>query len=214
MIRSFSQRPLPRATGNRFTDSDATLQELLMAAYGVDGHQISGLPDWAQSPGGYRYDVQAKVAGQGAPTAPQLQLMLQSLLADRFQVKLHREMKEVPVYALVIGENGSKLKEVPEGKKPAAEPAPRSTGRTIYVFMQRLALYLDRPVVDHTGLTGAYKFADLDWRQLDQERNWVRGVLADSVFGAVQDRLGLKLEPREESMEMLVIDRAQMPSAN
>jgi uncharacterized protein (TIGR03435 family) len=214
MGRMFSDPPLPRATGNRFTDSYATLQELLMSAYGVEARQISGLPDWAHGVEGYRYDIEAKVAGQDAPTTPQLQSMLQSLLADRFQVKLHREMKEVLVYALVVGENGSKLKEVPEGKKPAAQPAPRTTVRTIYVLMQRLAYYLDRPIVDHTGLTAAYEFADLDWRQLDQERNGVPGVLAKSVFGAVQDRLGLKLEPRTESMEMLVIDRAQMPSAN
>ncbi len=207
--------------GNRFTEGIATVQDLLIDAYGVKDYQIFGLPDWAKSPAGEHFDIDARVADDSAPASAQLQLMLQALLADRFQLKLHRETRQLPVYALVIGEKGSKLREVSE-EEVKAQPRyttmpttrPPRIMSTITSFMNLLTLYVDRPVVDRTGLTGSYEFANLDWPQFAQEKRTDPLSAQASVLEAVQDQLGLKLEPRKDSTEVLVLDHVERPSAN
>jgi uncharacterized protein (TIGR03435 family) len=207
--------PTPiRATGNRFTDKMATLQDLVMQAYGVRAYQIVNLPDWAQTIKGEQYDIDARAAGEAQPSESQLRAMLQSLLAERFQLRLHREMKDLPVYALVIGKNGTKLRErtatiktTQTREEPAALP-------TIAALVFLLAHYVDLPVVDETGLTGDYEYVDLNWRQLAEERVSDPMAAQESVFSAIQDQLGLKLERRREPLEILVIDNAARPSAN
>ena len=112
--KMYSRKPAIYATGNRFAEKQTTLQDLVMEAYGMWGYQISGLPDWAQAPNGEHYAVDATVPGDQAPAADQLRLMVQSLLADRFHLRVHREMKELPVYCvLAVGKNGSRLTELP-----------------------------------------------------------------------------------------------------
>lgn len=219
----------PRTSGNRFSDRMTTLTNLIMDAYGVQASQIFGLPRWGQVPDGDHYDIEARA--EGVPTTDQLRRMLQSLLADRFQLKLHRETRELPVYALVIGKNGPKFREIgPEAPKPGKsaprqeeDAVPKSTSApspvlrgAVSQLVWLLSGVVDRPVVDRTGLTGRYEFPNLDWRGFGRERRGLQPDSEDSlsVFAAIQRELGLKLEPRKDSVETLTIDRAEKPTEN
>ena len=201
--------------GNRFTENVATLQDLLTDAYGVKDYQIFGLADWGKSPMGEHFDIDARVEGEATPTSDQLRLMLQSLLADRFQLKLRREMRELPVYALVVSEKGSKLRavsdeelrNVPRYATPPTE-RPARIKSTITSLINLISRYADRPVVDRTDLAGGYDQANLDWQQFAEERR-TDPLAQASVFAAIQDQLGLKLEPRKDSTEVLVIEHVE-----
>ncbi len=114
--------------GNRFNDEVASLTDLIMDAYSVRRYQIAGLPFWGDS-GHDVYDVNATIGGGRTPTLADARQMLQTLLADRFQLKLHRETKDLPVYSLVIGKNGSKLAPVPEGASLLCPKTPGGGGR-------------------------------------------------------------------------------------
>jgi len=193
---------------------------LVMEAYKLKIYQVSFAPS-APHPDDDYYDIVAKAEGDGAPTRDEFRPMLQKLLADRFNLKFHREMQEKPVYALVVGKNGPKFK----------ESAPDATysgyggvnGRNQYmkgskVNMEWLAemipniAFVDRPVVDKTGLTGTY---DLRLEATPEFRINNNPDPADiSAFSAIQDQLGLKLEPQEAMVEILVVDHIEKPSAN
>ncbi len=209
------------AKGNRFTENVATLQDLLTDAYGVKDYQIFGLADWGKPPTGEHFDIDARVEGEATPTSDQLRLMLQALLEDRFQLKLRREMRELPVYALVVSEKGSKLRavsdeelrNVPRYATPPTE-RPARIKSTITSLLNLISRYADRPIVDRTGLAGGYDQANLDWQQFAEERRTDPLAAQASVFAAIQDQLGLKLEPRKDSTEVLVIDHVERPSAN
>ena len=207
--------------GNRFTENVATLQDLLIDAYGIKDYQIFGLAAWGKSPTGEHFDIDARVEGEATPTSDQLRVMLQSLLADRFQLKLRREMRELPVYALVVSERGSKLLPVSDEElrnvpryatRPTERPA--RTKSTITSLINLLSLYADRPIVDRTGLAGGYDQVNLDWPQFTQEKREDPLAAQASVFAAIQDQLGLKLEARKDSTEVLVIEHVEKPSAN
>lgn len=190
----------------------ATLSDLIEAAYALENYQISGGPGWAHSA---RFDVQGKPPG--AASHEQMLLMLRPLLEDRFKLAFHGETKELAVYAMVAARGGPRFKRA----QPRAGPAPLNRlGRN--VDMAWLAKYLtrfgsDMPVLDRTGLAGNY---DLD---LDMQKIMV-GAGGDSetpstasVFHATVDALealGIKLEPAKASVEVLVLDRAERPSAN
>jgi len=225
-----SRPPVLQAIGNRFTENVATLQDLIMGAYGVKDYQIINMPDWAKAPRGEYFDIVAKSEGESTPTADQLKLMVQALLAERFKLKLHREMKELLVYALVIGKNGHKLRELSEAEKTAAnDPAgpgerarvagsspPTTLKSTLPILIQLLSYRVDRPIVDQTGLTGMYEYSMVDRRQLvsEQEPGSLDPDAGRSIFSEVQDKMGLGLEPRKDLAEVLVIDHAEKPSPN
>ena len=122
----FMSVPGPRvlhATGNRFTENMVTVQSLIKAAYGVpEDYRILELPSWAVAR--EHFDIDAKTEGDETPTSEQLQLMLRKMLADRFQLKLHRELRPLPVYALVIARNGPKVREITQ---QAYDSRPRAT---------------------------------------------------------------------------------------
>ena len=160
-----------RSKGNRFIENVATLQDLIMDSYGVKNYQILGMADWAKTPRGEHYDIDARSGSEAQPpTSDQLQLMLQGLLSDRFKLKLHRETRELPVYALVAGKNGPKLRELSEAETIAAKASPRlrpvpsaPIKTTMFSLVGLLSNVVDRPVIDDTGLTGMYEYASLDW---------------------------------------------------
>jgi uncharacterized protein (TIGR03435 family) len=253
-----SVKPSPPPTGNgimrrlgapdpgMINYGNATLAMLISRAYGVKDFQVSG-PDWLTSLG---YDVVAKVPA-GVP-ADQVPLMLQTLLAERFKLKLHRESKTIGVYALIVGKGGPKLKES-DPADLAGVPGPGvrmlvtpNGGREIsgHMTMAQLtdvmSFFMDRPVVDSTGLTGTY---DVDMAFMPDERDQMQNKLgpamamagpppaggndaarpaeavsdatAGSIFSAVQEKLGLKLDPRKSPAEILVIDHAEkIPTEN
>jgi uncharacterized protein (TIGR03435 family) len=206
--------------GNRVTVSKATVCGLIRIAYDMQPYQISGIPDWIKR--GDRsiyYDIEAR-AGDEGNLRDRAREMLRTLLADRFQLRLHRETRELPVYALVVGKNRPKLTLGPQsvcGKDPNAALIGGNTGQMaickpqdLTFFAQMLTRQVDRPVVDRTGLGGQYAF-ELDWTP---EGRPIQLDSPPSLFTAIQEQLGLKLDPQKASVEVLVIDKAERPSAD
>ena len=141
--------------------------------------------------------------------------MMQALLADRFKLTIHREMRDCPVYALVVARNGPKLVASPDGKFSVSQRTGHLEMRAVFTHV--LADYLwsthasARPVVDMTEPKGPFDVA------LDRTPDEVRANAADSgpsVFTAIQEQLGLKLEPRRAPFDFIVIDHVERPSAN
>ena len=226
-----------------------TVQMLIRVAYGIEDNQISGAPGWVSSE---KYDVEAKMdevtadkvkkLGE-AQREPARQHMLQTLLADRFKLTVHRETKELPMYSLVVAKGGSKLKEAkpddtyPNGIKGLdGRPAPvgshlmrmgRGELTAQSLGMEQVAHLLTqqtgRTVVDNTGLKGNYDFT-LHWTP-DQSTPTLNGPgggsdsttsseSGPSIFTAIQEQLGLKLESQKGPVEILVIDHIEKPSEN
>ena len=147
-------------SGTRVTVTAYALLGLIMDAYKLEPYQIAGRADWMDND---RYDITARAAGENPPTSAQVETMLQTLLADRFQLRFHRETRQLPEYALVLGRNGPKL----QASAPDAAWRTRLSGSGLVnelivskEDMDQLAKQLPsavgRPVVDRTGLTGRY----------------------------------------------------------
>jgi uncharacterized protein (TIGR03435 family) len=205
----------PSIRGRSVTGTASTLFDLITNAYGVRYDQISGGPKWASSDA---YDIAAKAEGEGTLTKDEARRMMQTLLADRFQLRIHREAREVQAYALVVGKNGHKLKEssadapgdnvVRTGRAGMHMEATRGTMENL---ARQLAGTADRPVVNRTGLTGYYAFT-FDW--IPANRTPEPDSDVPSMFTAIQEQLGLKLEPTRAPYQMLIIDHAEKPSEN
>jgi uncharacterized protein (TIGR03435 family) len=207
--------------GNRVSAYVSTLNGLAAYAYDVKAYRISGGPAWAATD---RYDITAKTEGDGTPGEEIVRKMMQTLLADRFGLKFHREMKSLPMYALVAAKNGPKLRESSAGVPSSMELRPgqlSATSMSMKSLVPLLSRFVDRPVLDQTGLTGNYDFK-LQWT-LDAGLSSGFGPGADasssdsagpSLFTAVQEQLGLKLESQKGPMEVLEIDHAEKPSEN
>lgn len=206
-----------KISGTRVSAIQTTDQRLLMYAYGVKDDQIIG-----ETSRDF-YDMAATTPGENAPADDQVRQMMQTLLADRFHLKLHRETRDLPVYNLIVGKNGSKLKEsAPDAKSGATSaitefPAIPTTysNATISDLIRILSQSADRPVLDRTGLKGGYDFSvEFSRAQPGSKEADAGDPAATSVFTAVQEQLGLKLDPAKEPMEVLVIDHVEGPSAN
>jgi uncharacterized protein (TIGR03435 family) len=201
--------------GSTLSDTAVTLHDLIEDAYGVRRDQISGGPSWI---GSDRYDIIAKAEGEGTLTHDRAMQMLQTLLADRFQLKVHRETKETPVYELVVGKNGPKLKASSADAKGRNFVSANSAGMhmeatngTMDQLARQLSVTAGRPVIDKTGLTGYYAYT-LDWAPAIQPPQPDSDT--PSMFTAVQEQLGLKLDSAKAPVEMLIIDHAEKPSEN
>ena len=255
----------------RFTATNVTLRMLVRQAYQLQDFQITGGPSWL---GSDHFDIVAKIdpavqesinaarGGIGPAAVPgqgpnPLQLMIRSLLADRFKLVVHNETKEQTIFALVVARSDGKLG--PELKKsdvdcvalmasarargsapPAPQPGERppcsvrigpgnlsASGGSLAQFSQSLGMFVGRVVVDKTGLTGLYDI-NLTWTPDQMPKGApgspgdqpirVNGVDIDpngpSIFTAVQEQLGLKLDWQKGPVDMLVIDRAEKPVEN
>ncbi|MGA3203761.1 MAG: TIGR03435 family protein [Bryobacteraceae bacterium] len=190
------------------TLSNATLSDCLKFAYSLTTEEQLAGPDWIKDK-----QVRFEVTGKAAPVTPddQLRLMLQTLLKERFQMTLHFEQREMTHYELVIGKNGPKLKESTVGPGEATGTARLDGIRSNRMQMNRLAALLSRttrmPVLDKTGLTGFYQF-DLRYAN-EVSPKPEEDPAGPSVFTAVQEQLGLKLESKKGPVEVLVVDRAE-----
>ncbi|HLK67045.1 MAG TPA: TIGR03435 family protein [Bryobacteraceae bacterium] len=202
------------------TIRNATLNTCLRWAYGVKDYQISG-PSWMDSE---VYEIVAKASGPAS--ADEMKPMLQALLADRFNLTLHRDKKEMLVYALIQGKNPPKLRP----SEDAAAGKIKVVGNTVTIphmsmgqLSDLLSRQMERPVLDMTGLSGFFDF-DLetaksgDGDEMDKTQPIVN---AKKMLGGaglphlVQEQLGLKLEARKLPTEVLVIDRAErVPTEN
>jgi uncharacterized protein (TIGR03435 family) len=229
------------APGNpRFAATNITLRMLITFAYDVKSFQISGGNGVIDAG---RWDIEAKAA-EAKPTPEQTRLMLQALLADRFQLMVHRETKEVPIYALVPAKGGIKLGKPKEGGcvkfDPATPPKPtpgqpppmfcgglmmgpnilRGGGISTKQFVDALSNILGRLVIDKTEYTGTFD-ATLEF---SQEGVYMAGLPGGppppgddsrpSIFTVLQEQLGLKLESQKGPAEILVIDHAEKASEN
>jgi uncharacterized protein (TIGR03435 family) len=229
--------------GNLFTMRGIPIRLLLGTFYGVQFYQISGAPNWLGTEG---YDIEARSSQE--LTAENVNLFAQSLLEDRFQLKVHFEKKDGPVFALVVGKGGAKLKRsanqtrskfadlpvsqafthpLPEageslehGAVAMARGVLRATGIELNQLQKPLTTPLGRPVINRTSLVGLYD-VELTWAAnpmlaalapdapLPDET-----TLGPSIFTAVQEQLGLKLESSTGPIEYFVIDRVERPSEN
>ncbi len=214
--------------GNTLTVEHVDLYSLIEYAYGLrmDDLQLSGGPSWARHGmlnDSTLFQVIAKASGDTPPPQDQFPLMMQTLLADRFQLKIHHTPKDLPVLNLVVAKNGPKLKESAPDAKFSFNVSGDRTMKIVAVhshllnLMDQLSGATRRPVFDKTGLAGFYDF-DMEWHYESMSAPGPDASSPDtngpSVFTAVQERLGLKLEPATAPFDTLVIDHAEKPSEN
>jgi uncharacterized protein (TIGR03435 family) len=204
-----------------FSRRNASLTSLLQAAYHLKAQQVIG-PGWLTTE---RYEVVARVP-EGA-NAEQQMIMLKNLLTERFQIKLHRETRDLPVFEMVAAKGGSKLKESVQG--PGALPELRIGGPmqisvkdganwlvlreqgTLSGLAERLSEVAGRPILDRTGLKGNFDFA-LKWAppgRPDPADAPAPSDPAVNLAAALESQLGLKLEAKKAPLEVLVIDHAE-----
>jgi uncharacterized protein (TIGR03435 family) len=201
----------------RFIGRNQNLRDLIEHAYDVMDWQITG-PAWILSE---RFDVTAKPPA--GVSGDQFEAMMQNLLAGRFKLQLHREQQERAVYALVVAKGGLKATPAP-GEAGAKTNWSRDHIEAQHMsmahFAERLSRVADRPVVDATGVAGAFDF-ELKWtpdssRAKPAENSGAQlADLPPSVFTAIEEQLGLKLEPRKAPVEILIVDHAEkVPTEN
>ncbi len=225
--------------GDGFAVANLPLEYIIRFAYDFErGDLVQGMPDWAKSE---RYDIQAKVASADLPIWTQLpddlrRTMVQAILVDRFKLQIHRAPMGLPIYALQVDKAGSKLKDAKPGdpgevKGPDGKPirGMLHTGQGQFTAqdesMADLALYLSdytgRQVIDQTGLTGRYDFK----LQFAPEPGYgpeyrhpssppPPDAVGPSVYTAVQEQLGLKLESTKAPVDGLVVDHVERPAEN
>jgi bla regulator protein blaR1 len=232
-----------------FSATNITAKELIIIAYKLTSDdQLSGAPSWITSE---KYDVSAKIEDSLAEKLQkfsfdqrmeQMRLMIQSLLADRFQMKVSHETKEIPVFVLIVAKNGSKLTPSkspargPDGTFPPGPAGSHMTGERrgqltvnglpITVLADMLSRQLGgRAVLDETGLKGDYDII-LNWNPENSievgtgDDNQGSGSVrlpessGASLFTALQEQLGLKLITKKSPMDTILIDHIEKPSGN
>ena len=201
-------------SGPRVTMTGYTLSALIVYAYDLRNYQISGGPGWITSDG---FTIAAKAEGETAPEIAEIRKMLQSLLSDRFGLKLHRETKELRVYNLVSAKAGPTL----TPSKAQRATMQMGAGRmflskfTTAQFASVLSGVLSRPVLDQTGMTGEFDFTlespDINMARMPPPPEDFNGP---SIFTAIQEQLGLRLDPARGPIEILVVDQADRPIEN
>jgi uncharacterized protein (TIGR03435 family) len=217
-----------RGQPGRYQGINVTLKRVIGLAYRPVQEFVGG-PDWINTA---HFDIDARA--EGNPSQDQMFEMLRTLLAQRFKLVVHKELKESPVYALTLarrdGRLGSRLKpsdaecRPPDSAPPVPSPqtGPRcgfklgngvlsSQGATMARFASELS-FVGRQVIDRTGLAGAFD-VDLEWTP-DSPGAASAPDAGASIFTAIQEQLGLKLEPSTAPLEVVVIDSAERPSEN
>jgi uncharacterized protein (TIGR03435 family) len=190
----------------------ASVKNLIAMAYNVREFQISGAPAWT---GSEHFDIEARPPQPaGTPNARKNRERMQALLADRFHLTVHNEDKEQNVFALIIAKGGPQLQE-PASDEQQLIRGGRGviTGKntTMAMLVLNLANQLSNSVVDRTGLTGKYDFK-LEWTPDNTQST--DGNRGPTLFTALQEQLGLRLEAQKGMVSMLVIDRVERPSEN
>ena len=201
-----------RLSGSQLTIANTPLQRIAGAAFSIGEDRIDSLltgPKWITSE---CYDITAKLPPGGAMA--QLPALLQALLKARFGMAFHRETREVPAYALVVAKGGLKAQPAkPDGRSGFRIRAGHieSESATMAGLTDKLSRFADRPVVEKTNLAGSYEFK-LDWAP---DPTLIDAAAAPSLYTAIEEQLGLKLEARKEPMEVVVIDQiAKVPTEN
>jgi uncharacterized protein (TIGR03435 family) len=214
-----------------FHATNMSIRQMLVYSFGIRDGLISGLPGWAESA---RFDILAKIVDYDPKvklSREQRRAMLGVVLAERFHLKLHTQIKQLPVYELTVGKGGPKFEPtpatVPGGDAlPNDGPSPGSTGInpsngtasltgntvSMSILATDLSEQLDRTVIDRTGLNGVYDF-HLRWTA-DNASQVVAEDAPPSLFTALQDQLGLRLQPGKGPVKTLIVDHLEMPAGN
>ena len=205
---------------------------LIEQAYNLppDSKRVMGGPDWLRQD--IQYEIQAKIEDSlfaamqkmtPAQQQEQVALMKQSLLADRFKMRVHFETRELPVYALVVAKGGPKLTPAKDGEPTQLGMLSNGQGNEMVATAVTLDQFVHAPflkpggrmVVDETGLKGAYDFTLKSGpEQITASQGGQEGGDAPSLFTAIQEQLGLRLIPSKAPLEVIVIDHIEKPSEN
>lgn len=218
--------------GGRFVSNGFTLKALIGLAWHLKGFDLSGGDNWMADD---RWSIEAKAEESliipvwTPPNIPEeIAVRLRALLEDRFQLKTHRETRNLAVYTLTLGKDGSKLTAVDPPQQPATGSLRAGPGVVIgssvpmVQIVTILSRLMDRPLIDKTGLTAFYDFS-LRFAPESAPRALASSALAasgptstddPSLFTALRDQLGLKLESVQEPVEVVVIDSARKPTEN
>ena len=216
--------------GGRFVANGFTARMLIGIAYGAKNFQISGGPSWTERDG-YSVEAKGNVIGKGPILSLFLtqqqkeeeenQLKLQALLAERFQLKFHKETRDEQVYSLVVAKDGPKLRAANlDGGAPETDRRPglkmypyQLTGTSVSLryLAEELSRRLSRKVIDQTRLTGEFDF-NLRWAPDAADGNSLPD--GPSIFTAMQEQLGLKLESSKAPVDEIIIDHIEKPSGN
>jgi uncharacterized protein (TIGR03435 family) len=198
--------------GASFTAHNTTLSLLVQLAWGLPDRQLQN----ADRLGSETYELAVKPASGGAVSWERLKPMLRTLLAERFKLSTHDEAKEVSGYALVLGKGGPRLK-ASDGAKGNLMILPgslRGAGITLDDLAGMLASPLGRPVVNRTGIDGQYDVV-LEYANEAAGMPTAANDSKPSIFSALQEQLGLKVESTKVSQQILVIDRCNtIPTEN
>jgi bla regulator protein blaR1 len=206
-----------RLDGHHVSIENETVTSMICVAYGIHKTQIIGAPAWFDTD---PYDIDGVPDTPGEPTWHQQQQMLQKLLADRFAIKFHHEKRELAVYAITVAKGGPKL--TPNTTAREGQPDEQGNGHgswrsmkftnnTMSDFALNMQFEVGKPVIDQTGLTGRY---DYTLKFTTDEAHLNDPDAPPGFFTAIQEQLGLKLEPKKDQAEVLVIDHAERPSEN
>jgi len=201
--------------GHRLLIQNQSVNDLLSFAYAIHQKQIVDGPAWLDT---QKYDIVGQADLDGYANLRQIQEMLQKLLQSRFNLKFHREKRELPIYAITVAKGGPKLTKHTEASNglPTQSGSPSSGGRrftnnSMSDFALGMQSFLDRPVVDQTGLAGRYDFV-LTWNPDDSSTDSPNPL--PGLFTAIQEQLGLKLDPVKGPADVYVIDHVEKPSEN
>lgn len=214
--QSGSPNSSSRLTGNRYAATNLTLVGLLRVAFSVQEFQIDARPGWA---GVDRFDIVATLPAGATPG--DWPLMLQSLLRDRFKLRFHLEPRPTAVYELTVAKNGHKL--TPADPSRCANPSgtcgfngspTQIDGDSVSTaqLATRLSRSMGIMVIDKTGLSGSFDIL-LQWA-VDDAFAGAGASASRTIFGAIEDQLGLKLESARAPVDVLVVDSAERPSAD
>lgn len=211
-------RAVINVSGNRVTVPRVSLCGLIREAYGLQGYRVEGLPKaLTEAVRSNYFAVQIQAEGEAALISDEARVLLRDLLEERFQLKFHRETRELPVYTLHVAKSGLKMSSKdlencdPLSLMQGATKGVRATlgckaTTTIAQLADSLTLETDRPVLNRTDLAGTY-VVQLRWSPNDDGA-------APSLFTAVQEQLGLKLEAEKAPVEILVVDQVTRPTEN
>ena len=188
----------------------------MMFAFGLHPSQIVDGPGWRSEE---KYDIEGTIDLPGQPDTEQMQEIVQKVLVSRFGLKTHRDRRELRYYAVLVARGGAKL---PQAADPQAQPENggeavpggmemKFNNFTVPHFAMAMQYFIDRPVVDETGLPGVYDFK-LRWAPGDAQA--ADGNAPPGIFTAVQEQLGLKFEAKKGRVDVVVVDGLGRPSEN
>jgi uncharacterized protein (TIGR03435 family) len=234
--KSGNDMTLGKSVPDGISLENASLPQFIAHAYGVDHGMgtnfVSGLPHWAEV---RRYDIQLKVAAEDVPSyrrlkSEQVGLMLQAVLADRFKLAAHMGTKEAPTYNLLVAKGGPRMRvsdptdnypngiKMSDGTLHGAVLVERghivAQQATISSLLFMFTDFSGRPVIDRTGLTGRYDF-NLRWTPDEHPDDPAQtDDTGPGLFTALEEQLGLKLEPAKGSVQAVFVDHIEPPTEN